>query len=180
LIRAAVSPPRRVSRSLVLPRRCDAHGRVHHVALGPHRGRPLVSGETSPRDRAAPPHPCSVADCWISSVRLRFGGLDLISADLISTARSRSDHSPLSPSPAPLPLGPAYQPCPGSLAPRAHLPALGACPRPHARSRDLISVVCPGSCDPECLIPLRMAVCVRDPRFVWNQPVVPGFRVQAP
>jgi hypothetical protein len=136
LIHAAVSPPRRVPRSVVPPRRRGAHGRVRHVALStpepfpkplkPRRGHPLVSGETSSRGRAAPPHPCPITGCWISGVRPRSGGLDLTRPDLIPIARSRSDRSPLTPSPAHLPLGPACQPCPGSLTPRAHLSALAA------------------------------------------------------
>jgi hypothetical protein len=109
LIHAAVSPPRRVPRYLVPMRQRGTHGRVFHVALNthdplpkplePHRGRPLVSGETSPQGQAAPPRPCPAIGCWISSVRPRSGSLDLIRADLISTLRSRSDRSPLSPSP---------------------------------------------------------------------------------
>ena len=68
LPRAAVSPPRRVQRPLVLPRRRDAHGRVCQTTLNtpelvpkplePHHGQPLVSGEISPRDRKAPPRMC--------------------------------------------------------------------------------------------------------------------------
>jgi hypothetical protein len=50
LLRATVSPPRRVQRPLVLPRRRDAPGRVRQIALNapelvpkpmePHRGQP--------------------------------------------------------------------------------------------------------------------------------------------
>jgi hypothetical protein len=68
LLRAVVRPPRRVQRPLVLPRRRDAHGRVHQTALNapelapkplePRRGQPLVSGELSLRDRAVPPRLC--------------------------------------------------------------------------------------------------------------------------
>jgi hypothetical protein len=141
---------------------------------------PLVSGKTSSRDRAAPPRPCPVTGCWISGVRPRSSGLDLISADLISTVRCKYCRSAPLPSPAPLPLGPTCQPCPGSLTPRAHLSALAACPRLRARPRDLISAVCSGSCDPKCLIPFRVVILLKRPMFVWNQPALPGFRAQAP
>jgi hypothetical protein len=121
LIRIVVSPPRRVTRSLVLLCQRGAHGRVRQIALSalelytpnPYSLAvvvPLVSGEPSPRDRAALPHPRPTASRWISGVHPRSGGLDLIRVDLISALRSRSDCSPLSPSPVPLPLGPAGQP----------------------------------------------------------------------
>jgi hypothetical protein len=122
---------------------------------------PLVSSETSPRGQAVPPCLCPTIDCWISGVRSRSGGLDLIRADLILAFRSRSNRSSLSPSPAPLPLGPACQPCPGSLAPRAQLSALAA--RLRAQPRDLISVVRSGSCGPEYPIPLRVVVLRKKP-----------------
>jgi hypothetical protein len=116
LIRAAISPPRHVPRSLVLLRRRGAHGRVRQIALSalelfpkplePRRGNPPHLR----RDRAVPPHPRPATSSWISGVCPRSGGLELIRADLISALRSRSDCSPLSPSPAPMPLGPAGQP----------------------------------------------------------------------
>jgi hypothetical protein len=118
-----VAPPRDLSHRglypLVPPCRFCAHGHVRRVTLNvpdpfpkplePHRGRPLVSGEPLPRDRAAPPRSCPVPGCWISGVRPRSEGLGLIRADLISALRSRSDHSSLSPSPMPMQLGPAGQ-----------------------------------------------------------------------
>jgi hypothetical protein len=65
LICAAVSPPRRVQRPLVLLRQRDAHGRVRKTArnapelfpkpLEPAVASPLVFGEPSPWDRVAPP-----------------------------------------------------------------------------------------------------------------------------
>jgi hypothetical protein len=68
LIRAAVSPPRRGLRPLVSPCRLCAHGRVRRTTLSapklfpslwsPVVASPLISGEFSPRDRAAPPHWC--------------------------------------------------------------------------------------------------------------------------
>jgi hypothetical protein len=122
---------------------------------------PLVSGETPPRDRAAPPCSCPATGCWISGVRLRSSGLDLIGADLILALRSRSDRSSLSPSPAPLPLGPACQPCHGSMTHRAQLSALIA--RPRARPRDLISAVRSGSCGLEYPIPLHVVVLRKKP-----------------
>jgi hypothetical protein len=119
-----VAPPRDLSHRgpcpLVPLCRFYAHGRVRRVALNvsdpfpkplePHHGRPLVSDEPSLRDRAAPPRSCPVPDYWISGVRPRSDGLGLIRVDLISALRSRSDRSSLSPSPAPLQLGPAGQP----------------------------------------------------------------------
>jgi hypothetical protein len=94
-----------------------AHGCVRCVALNvpdslpkplsPAVAAPLVSGEPSPRDRAAPPHSCPAPGRWILGVYSRLGGLDFSRAYLISALRSRSDRSSLSPSPAPLPLGPA-------------------------------------------------------------------------
>jgi hypothetical protein len=91
----------------VLPRRRDAHGCVHHVALNmpnhfpktldPRRGCSPRLREPSPRDRAAPPRSCPATGCWILGVHPRFGGLDLIRADMISALRSRSGRSPLSP-----------------------------------------------------------------------------------
>jgi hypothetical protein len=131
LIRAAVSPPRRVLRPPKLPRQRGTHGRVRHVALNalelfpkplePSRGRPprlqrdltvRPSGATAP---ASDQQPLDLGR------RPRSVGLDLTRADLISALRSRSDCSPLSPSPTPLPLGPAGQPHPGSLTPRPRL-----------------------------------------------------------
>jgi hypothetical protein len=132
---------------------------------------PLVSGETSPRDRVTPPCPCPITDCWISGVRLRSSGLDLINTDLISTVRCRSSNSVPLPSPAPLPLGPACQPCPGSLTPRAHL---------SARPRDLISVVCLGSCDTECLIPLRAVILLKRPSVYLESTRHPWFSRAGP
>jgi hypothetical protein len=119
-----VAPSRDLShrglRPLVPPCRFCTHGRVSHVALNvpdpfskpldPRRGRPLVSGEPSPRDRAASLCSCPAPGCRISGVRPRFDGLGLIRADLISALRSGSDRSSLSPSPAPPQLGPAGQP----------------------------------------------------------------------
>jgi hypothetical protein len=78
--------------------------------LEPRRGCPLVSGEPSPWDRAAPPRSCPASGHWIPGVRPRSNDLGLIIADLISALRSRSDRSSHSPSPAPLPLGLAGQP----------------------------------------------------------------------
>jgi hypothetical protein len=165
-IRVAVSPPRRVPHSQVPLRRCDAHGWVRHVAvnvpepfpkpLKPFMVVPVVSGEIPSRGRAAPPHPRPIAGRWISGVRPRSGGLDLIRTDLISTVRCRSSSSAPLPSPAPLLMGPACQPCPRSLTPRAHLSALAV--RPRAQLRDLISVVRSWSCGPDYPIPLRVAV----------------------
>jgi hypothetical protein len=71
---------------------------------------PLVSGEPSPRDRATPPRLGPAPSRYISGVRPRSGGLGFISADLIVALRSGSGRSPISPSPAPLPLGPTGQP----------------------------------------------------------------------
>jgi hypothetical protein len=144
LIRAVVSPPHRVLHPLVLSRRRGTHGRVCHVALNalelfpkplePRHGRP----PRLRRDRAAPPHPRPTASRWISGVRPRSGSLDLTREDLISALRSRSDRYPLSPSPAPLPLGSAGQPRPGSLTPHPRLSVASARSRPHAHLRDLI------------------------------------------
>jgi hypothetical protein len=107
-------------RSLAPPCQFFAHGRVRRVALNvpdpfpkplePRCGHPLVSGEPSPRDRATPPRSCPPPGRWIPGVRPRSNGLGLISVDLISALQSRSDCSSLSPSPVPLPLGPAGQP----------------------------------------------------------------------
>jgi hypothetical protein len=106
--------------SLAPPCRFCTHGRVRRVALNvpdpfpkplePRRGCPLVSGEPSPWDRAAPPRSCPASGHWILGVRPRSNDLGLIIADLISALRSRSDRSSHSPSPAPLPLGLAGQP----------------------------------------------------------------------
>jgi hypothetical protein len=52
LLRAAVSPPRRVQRPLVLPRKRDAHGRVRQTALNVPE---LVPKPLEPR-RGQPPH----------------------------------------------------------------------------------------------------------------------------
>jgi hypothetical protein len=52
LPRAAVSPPRRVQRPLVLPRRRDAHGRVRQTTL---YAPELVPKPLEPR-RGQPPH----------------------------------------------------------------------------------------------------------------------------
>jgi hypothetical protein len=141
---------------------------------------PLISGETSPRGRAAPPHPSPVACRWISGVRPRSSGLDLIRPNLILTAQSRSNRSPLSPSPAPLLLGTAYQPCPGSLTPRVHLSALAARPRPRARPRDLISAVRSGSCGPECPITLRAVILLKRPLVCLQSTCCPWFSRAGP
>jgi hypothetical protein len=93
-----VAPPRDLSHRglcpLVPPCRFCAHGRVCRVALNvpdpfpkplePRRGHPLISGEPSLRDRAAPPCSCPVPGYWISGVRPRSDSLGLIRADLIS------------------------------------------------------------------------------------------------
>jgi hypothetical protein len=149
---------------LVLPRRRDTHGRVRCVALNVPDPFPKPL-EPSPRDRAVPPRSCPALGCWISGVRPRSDGLGLIRADLTSALRSRSDRSPLSPSPTPLPLGPTCRLRPGSLTPRAHLSALVARPRPRprARPRDLISAAHSGSCGPEYPIPLRAVVLRKKP-----------------
>jgi hypothetical protein len=62
----AVSPLHRGLRPLVPLRQREGHGRVRQITRiaprlvpkpqEPHRSRLLVSGELSPRDRAAPPH----------------------------------------------------------------------------------------------------------------------------
>jgi hypothetical protein len=106
--------------SLAPPCRFYAHGCVRRVALNvldpfpkplePRRGRPLASGEPSPWDQAVPPCSGPAPGRWIPGVFPRSNGLGLISADLISAFRSRSDRFSLSPSPTPLPLGPASQP----------------------------------------------------------------------
>jgi hypothetical protein len=124
---------------LVLPRRRDTHGRVRRVALNvpnpfpkplePRRDRPPCLRRALAAGPSGATALMSGSGCWISSVRPRPDGLGLIRADLTSTLRSRSGRSPLSPSPAPLPLGPACQPHPSSLTPRAHLSALAARPR---------------------------------------------------
>jgi hypothetical protein len=144
LIRAAVSPPHCVLRSLVPLRRRGTHGRVHHVALNtpdplpkplePHRGCPPRLW----RDFAVG---SSGATAPVSGYRL----LDLRRPSEIWRSKfnqSRPNISPpiqiwsfpLSPSLAPLPLGPTCQPRPASLTPQAHRSALAARPRP----RDLI------------------------------------------
>jgi hypothetical protein len=51
LIRAAVIPPRRVQRPLVLPRRRDAHGRVRQTALN---APELVPNSLEPRRGQSP------------------------------------------------------------------------------------------------------------------------------
>jgi hypothetical protein len=51
-----------------------------HISLSePRCGRP----PRLPRDRVAPPRSCPTTGCWISGVRPRSGGLDLIGADPI-------------------------------------------------------------------------------------------------
>jgi hypothetical protein len=141
---------------------------------------PVISSETSPRGRAAPPRPCPAIGCWISGVRPRSGGLDLIRADLISCLQSRSGHSPLSPSPTPLPLGSTCQPRPGSLTPQAHLLALAARPRQRARLRDLISAICSGLCNSNYPIPLRVAVLRKKPSVCWESTRRPWFSRAGP
>jgi hypothetical protein len=71
--------------------------------------------------------------------------------------------SPL-PSPAPLPLGPAYQrsPCARALDREIYS-------RPSVQDR-AIQIT---------RYPFAWQFCGRDPRFVGNQPVVPGFHAQA-
>jgi hypothetical protein len=85
-----VVPPRdffhRSLRSLAPPCRFCAHGRVRRVTLNvsdpfpkplePRHGRPLLSGEPSPRDQAAPPRLGPDPGRWISDVRLSSDGLD--------------------------------------------------------------------------------------------------------
>jgi hypothetical protein len=119
-----VAPPRDFShcglRSLAPPCRFCAHGRVRRVALNvpDHLPKPLEPRHGCP--------PClrralavglsgatalkSDPGRWIPRVLPRSRSLGLISADLISALRSRSDRSSLSPSLVPLPLGSAGQP----------------------------------------------------------------------
>jgi hypothetical protein len=131
---------------------------------------PLISGETSPRGRAAPPHPVPVIGCWISGIRPRSGGLDLIRTVLISIVRWGFSSSTRSAHPRP-----ACEPCLGSLTPRAHLSALAARPRLRVRPQDLISTVRSGSCNSEYSIPLHMAVLRKRPSGSENQPTVLNF-----
>jgi hypothetical protein len=118
-----VSLPRRVPCSLVPPRRRGAHGQVRHVALSapkpfpkplePGRGHPTRLQRDFAAGRAAPPHPCPITGLWISGVRLRSGGLDLIRPDLISTVRCRFSSSARSPHPRPCRWARPISPSPG-------------------------------------------------------------------
>jgi hypothetical protein len=108
----AVSPPRRVQRPLVLPRRRDAHGRVHQTAL-----RACVR-----------PQPLD------SVVHPRSGGLDLTRADLIVALRSRSNRPSLFPLTRAPAAGPSRSARPGSLTPYPCMSVASAHP-PHASAR---------------------------------------------
>jgi hypothetical protein len=146
LPRAAVNPPRRVQRPLVLPRRRDAHVRVCQTALNapklvpkplePRRGQPprlRRALDAGPSDATAP---VSAPSRYISGVRPRSGDLDLTRADLIAALRSRSNRPslfPLTRAPAPRP---GWSARPGSLTP---------CPR-----LSVASVRAPARSNPGC------------------------------
>jgi hypothetical protein len=136
---------------------------------------PLVSGETSLWGRVAPPHPWPATGRWISDVHPRSSDLGLIKTDRITTVWCVSHRSDPLPSPAPLPLGPTYQPYLGSLTPRAHLSALAARPRPRVHLRDLIWAIDRRSDDQFSPVPLRVVVLLKRPSDFWESTSRPSF-----
>jgi hypothetical protein len=120
LIHAAVSPPCRVQRPLVLSRQRDADGRVRQTALN---APELFPKPLEPRYGRSPRLRRALAAGPSSATAFRFGPqpLDLGRPSEIGWFRFHqcgSDRSPPiwirplspSPSPAPLPLGPTGQP----------------------------------------------------------------------
>jgi hypothetical protein len=137
---ATVSPLRRGLCPLAPLRQREDHGRVRQITRiaprpvpkpqEPRRGRPARLRRTLAAGLTTPPRLGPSPSHWISGVRPRSGSLGFISADLIAALRSGSSRSPLSPSPAPLPLGPASQP---ALA--RWRPGHACLPRPPAPAR---------------------------------------------
>jgi hypothetical protein len=143
LIGAAVSPPRRVQRPLVLLRQRDAHGRVRQTALHapelflkplePRRGqspclqRALAAGTSGATAFRSAPQPLDLGRPF-EIERFRFH-------------QCGSDHSPpiwIRPPPLPLTCAPApglgWSARPGSLTPRPRLSVASSRPRAPARS----------------------------------------------
>jgi hypothetical protein len=116
---------------------------------------------------------------WISDVHSRSGGLGLIRADLILVVCCRSSRSdfPLTCAPA---AGPGLSAYLRSLTPQAHLSALIARRRVHVLAPGLFSAVDLRFDHREIPIPLHVVKLLKRPPVFWNQPIVPGFHMQAP